>query len=169
MDIPNNIAELTQLFERLGAKDSESWARSQIKEGIPQLQRFLFLRQAWRNVLDEGNTKWIEREIQEAERYPSGPYAGIGAALKRTLAKGVSPKDLTDIARGIQAQMLFQICYLLDDPQFREPELEEFVWGLFEVDNDGNAIPPRIGSLHESVLDTEPTGKEMRPSEDADA
>ena len=163
MDIPNNIAELTHLFERFGAKDSELWARSQIKEGIPQLQRFLFLRQAWRSVLDEGNIEWIEREIQEAEGYPSGPYAGIGAALKRALTKGVSPKDLTEIARGIQAQMLFQICYLLDDPQFREPELEEFAWGLFEVDNDGNAIPPRIGSLHELVLEIDPTGREMRP------
>ncbi len=41
-----NEMELTELFARLGARDPEKWARSQIKEGIPQLARFLFLRQA---------------------------------------------------------------------------------------------------------------------------
>ena len=169
MDVPKDIAELSQLFERLGAQNSKSWASSQIKEGIPQLQRFLFLRQAWRNILDEDNIKWIERQIQDTERYPTGPYADVGSALKRSLAKGVSPQDLTEIARGIQAQMLFQLCYLLDDPDIREPELKEFSWGLFEVDADNNPIPPRIGSLHESVLETDPTGREMRPRDGSNA
>jgi hypothetical protein len=163
MDVPNDISALTKLFKKLDANDSESWATSQIKEGIPQLQRFLFLRQAWRGILDKDNLKWIESQILDTERYPSGPYAGVGAALKRSLAKGVSPQDLTEIARGIQAQMLFQLCYLLDDPGFTEPELQDLSWGLFEVDDDDNPIPPRIGSLHESVLETDPTGREMRP------
>jgi hypothetical protein len=163
MNVPDDIASLSALFEKLGAKDSKSWASSQIKEGIPQLQRFLFLRQAWSTILDEDNIKWIEGEIQNTEKNPSGPYAGVGSALKHAIAKGVSPQDLTDIARGIQAQMLFQICYLLDDPSFSEPELQDFSWGLFEVDEEDNPIQPRIGGLHESVLETDPTGREMRP------
>src|SRR6266705_3777307 len=169
MNVPNDIRKLTELFERFGAQDPESWASSQAKEGIPQLQRFLFLRQAWRNILEEENVKWIEHEIQRSERNPTDPYAGVGAALKRCLAKIVSPQDLTDIARGIQAQMLFQFCYLLDDPAFPESELRDFAWGLFEVDSDDNPIPPRIGSLHESVLETDPTGREMRPRGGGDA
>ncbi len=59
MDIPNDITELGKLFEKLGAQNPESWASSQIKEGVPQLQRFLFLRQAWQSILDENNLKWI--------------------------------------------------------------------------------------------------------------
>src|SRR5262249_25800627 len=43
--------ELTELFRKLGADDPAGWARSQIREGIPQLARYLFLRQAWRQVL----------------------------------------------------------------------------------------------------------------------
>lgn len=163
MDVPSDITKLSALFERLGAHNPESWASSQIKESTPQLQRFLFLRQAWQNILDEGDIKWIERQILDTERHPTGPYASVGAALKRSLTKGVSPQDLTEIARGIQAQMLFQLCYLLDDPNIREPEFQEFSWGLFEVDAEDNPIPPRIGSLHESVLETDPTGREMRP------
>jgi hypothetical protein len=64
---------------------------------------------------------------------------------------------------------LFNICYLLDDPNFAEQELEEFAWGLFEVDENDNPIGARIGSLHESVLATDPTGREMRPSGSSDA
>ena len=88
MDLPNDIAELTKLFQKLGAQDSELWARSQIKEGIPQLQRYLFLRQAWKQILREDSAVWIDRQIQESERYPTGPYAGVGAALKRAVATG---------------------------------------------------------------------------------
>jgi hypothetical protein len=163
MNIPRDIAELTKLFDRLGADDPEAWASSQLSEGVPQLQRYLFLRQAWKNILGEDDFKWIDEEIRAGERYPDGPYAGIGAALKRALASGVSPQDLTDIARGFQAKMLFEFCYLLDDPGLSEPELAGLSWGLFEMGDDDNPVPPRIGGLHESVLETDPTGREMRP------
>jgi hypothetical protein len=169
MPIPTDPKELVALFQRLGAPDAESWAGSQVNEGIPQLQRFLFLRQAWRQVRADGDIRWIERQIQHSERNPNGPYATVGAVLKRCLEKGVSREDLTDLARGVQAELLFQLCYLLDDPGFSEPELEDFGWGLFEVDQNDNPIPPRIGSLHESVLSTDPTGREMRPRKIADA
>ena len=164
-----DIDRLTALFAKLGARDAESWAQSQIEEGIPQLQRFLFLRQAWRNVLEEHSTDWIERHIEEFERYPDGPYAGVGAALKRCLAKGVSRQDLSEVARGLQAQMLFGLCFTLDDPDFPEEELRDLSWGLFQVDAEDKPIPPRIGGLHESVLDTDPTGREMRPRREKDA
>jgi hypothetical protein len=163
VNIPSDIRKLAELFQKYGAPDPEGWARSQINEGIPQLQRFLFLRQAWRNVLEDNDVTWIDRQVRESERHRDGPYAGVGAALKRCIAKGVAAQDLTDIARGVQAQMLFQVCYLLDDPSFTEPELRDFCWGLFEVDEDGKAVGARVGGLHESVLHTDPTGREMRP------
>lgn len=163
MHIPTDLDELTELFERLGAREPAAWARSQIEEGIPQLQRFLFLRQAWRNVVREGDTDWMQGEIHRAQQHPEAPYAGVGLALARCLDKGVSAQDLNDIVRGKQAEFLFNLCYLLDDPMLTEKELEEFAWGLFEFDGDGNPLPPCIGGLHESVLETDPTGREMRP------
>lgn len=51
---------------------------------------------------------------------------------------------------------------LLEDPRLEEPELGELGWGLFQTDAEGNAVAP-IGGLHESVLETDPTGREMRP------
>jgi len=164
MDIPNNLDELTELFAKLGARDPMGWARSQLDEGMPQLQKYLFLRQAWKNVLREDDTDWIQREVQRAQQHPDEPYAGIGHALQRCLDKGVRPQDLTDIVRGFQARSLFDFGYLLDDPAFSEREFKDFAWGLFEVDKkNGNPIPPCIDGLYECVLDTDPTGREMRP------
>jgi len=83
------------------------------------------------------------------------------------LEKGASAQDLTDIVRGKQAELLHYFCYLLGDPSFPEKELSELQWGLFEIDVDGNPIPPGISMLHESVLSTDPTGREMRPRKEA--
>jgi hypothetical protein len=168
MKLPNTIAELTMLFQKLGAKNPESWAKSQIHEGIPQIQRYLFLRQAWKQIIHDDGESWLAREIREADRDPHAPYSGIGLALKRLLASGAHQQDLVDLARGAQAAMLFQFRYLLDDPGLTEPELENFAWGLFEVDENDSPILPRIGGLHESVLSLDPTGLEMRPKEEND-
>ena len=45
-----NEQELTELFRKLGAPHPEGWAHSQITEGILQLPRYLFLREAWRRI-----------------------------------------------------------------------------------------------------------------------
>jgi hypothetical protein len=60
--------ELAALFRRLGARDPEGWARSQLQEEIPQLARFLFLRQAWRTIIGEEDATWIDANIAR----PSG-------------------------------------------------------------------------------------------------
>ena len=159
MRIPNNLQALTALFAKYGAREPELWAKSQLEEGIPQLQRFLFLRQAWSQVIDDGDQDWVASWRQAGEQSPGGLHATVANAIQRCLEKGVTPGDLTDIARGVQAELLFQLCYLLEDPMFAEGELQDFSWGLFEIDEDGDPIGPRISALHESVLDTNPSRK----------
>jgi hypothetical protein len=155
--IPNNLPALTALFAKFGARDPELWAKSQLEEGIPQLQRFLFLRQAWSQVIDDGDQDWVQSWLKAAERSPGGIDAPAANAIQRCLEKGVTTGDLTDIARAVQAELLFQLCYLLDDPMFTEDELRDFSWGLFEIDGDGDPIGPRISALHESVHETNPS------------
>ena len=162
MSIPDKLPELAALFEKLGARDPEGWARSQITEGIPQLHRFLFLRQAWSYVLAEESAGWVGYHIEEAEKDPNAPFSGMGAALKRAVSAGVTQDDLSQIARGVQAELLSQLCYMLEDNGLTEKELKGVGWGLFQTDEEGNALGP-IYSLHESVLDVDPTGREMRP------
>jgi hypothetical protein len=157
---------LTRLFEVAGAKDPQGWAKSEIDEGIPQLARFLFLRQAWRLVVADADVSWIDREIQYSKEKPGLPGAGLGHSLSRLVAAGASREDLSELARNVQFQLLHGLCYQLEDPSIEEPELNQVAWGLFEIDAEGKAGRP-INGLHESVLETDPTGREMRPKDHA--
>jgi hypothetical protein len=157
-------SRLARLFEIAGATDPQSWAKSEVDEGIPQLARFLFLRQAWRQIVADGDVTWIDREIQFAKRSPDAPGAGLGHSLSRLLSGGANREDLTELARTVQWQLLHGLCYQLSDPSIAESELGHVRWGLFEVNNDGKPGRP-IEGLHESVLETDPTGREMRPKD----
>jgi hypothetical protein len=157
-----NQKQLAALFRKLGAPDPDAWARSEVEEGIPQLARFLFLRQAWRLVVTEGDSTWIAGAIQRADGHPDEPYAGVGHALKRLRARGATDEEITDVVRGMQAELLFSLCYLMGDPGDIEPEAGHVGWALVKVDEQGNVVG-NIDALHESVLETDPTGREMRP------
>jgi hypothetical protein len=90
--IDTPLAKLTALFRKLGARDPESWAQSEISEGIPQLARFLFLRQAWRNVVAAADDRWQSAQIATATRSPNEPGAAAGLAIQRLLAAGANPR-----------------------------------------------------------------------------
>ena len=162
MDAPTDLASLTELFRKLGASHPEAWAKSQLEEGLPQLSRFLFLREAWKRILAEDDPTWVESYVRESQRRPNEPYSGIGRALETLRAKGATHSELTDLVRGMQAELLFGLCYQLDGHDAPEPEVSEIRWQLFQTDGRGTPTR-RIGALHESVLETDPTGREMRP------
>jgi hypothetical protein len=155
------LEALTELFRKLGARNPEGWARSQHNEGIDQLARFVFLRQAWKAVVSPDDVSWIDRTIESVKRRPSEPGAGIGPALEHLLAAGADREDIHEIVRVMQFELLFSLCYLIDDPGDLEPELADLSRRLVRTNEQGKTIGT-IGSLHESVLETEPTGHEMR-------
>jgi hypothetical protein len=162
---PDDLHRLTEQFRAMGAVDPESWAKSQLEEGIPQYARLVFLRQAWKNIIADGDTSWIKPLIQESERHPREPGAGAGAALKRMVAAGASREDIAEIVRVMQWQVLAGLAYQLADPgvvDYPTEDLPRVNWALFELDEDGEPLEP-IDGLHESVLDTDPSGREMRP------
>jgi hypothetical protein len=161
------IKGLTAIFRRLGAPRPEGWARSQIEEGIPQLGRFLFLKLAWQGVVKEGDSSWIEANIAYAKKDPFGPHAGAGHALASLRAKGATDEELTDLVRCSQAEMLYHFCMVVDDSysllQDLDPELaEEIGFTVAQTDGEENLVAVLPG-LHESVLDMDPEGREVRP------
>ena len=160
--IEYSLDQLTGIFRKLGAPDPEGWARSQIQEGIPQLARYLFLRRAWQSILPDDDSSWIDATIAETHRAPQAPFAGVGAALERVRTAGCSDADLTEIARGMQVALLAALCHQLEDPGPLEAEVQDVNWALVQVDDDGRVAAQVLG-LHESVLETDPTGREMRP------
>jgi hypothetical protein len=161
----DELRRLTEHFRAMGAFDPESWAKSQLEEGIPQYARLVFLRQAWKNLIVEGDSSWIKALIQESERRPRDPGAGAGPALKRMLAAGATREDIAEVVRVMQWQVLAGVAYQLADPgvvDYPSEDLPRVNWTLFEVDDNGEPLHP-IDGLHESVLDTDPSGREMRP------
>lgn len=161
-DSSDEIARFAEIFRKAGARGPEGWARSQVEEGIPQLARFLFLRRAWEYIVSEDDSSWIDRVIIHDDKRPADPYAAVGHALKSLRAKGATDEEITDLVRGIQAELLFGLCYMLEDPGDVPDGVTPVDWGLFRLDEHGNPVEP-IRGLHESVLDTDPTGREMRP------
>src|SRR6187431_2782085 len=113
----DDLAELAALFARLGAPSPERWARTQLAEGTPELARFVFLRQAWRRLLADGDTSWIEPTIAAARAAPDAPFAGVGHALARLRESGARDEDVAEVARGMQAAALFALASLLDGPR----------------------------------------------------
>ena len=154
--------ELAGLFRKLGARNPDAWAHSEVQEGIPQLARFLFLRQAWRHIVKEDDPTWIDRRVERAQSDPDEPYSGVGHTLKKLRSRGATSKEVTDLVRGMQAELLFALCYLLEGPAEVEPEVADVSWALMQIDDKGEVLGS-IDGLHESVLETDPTGRAMRP------
>jgi hypothetical protein len=165
MSEADEIRKLTDYFRTLGASNPEQWAESEIKEGIPQYARFVFLKTAWNAVISEGNDTWIDNAIKQSEREPNDPCSGAGVALKRMLAAGISRQDITSLVRVMQYETLFALCYQLDDSSVAEypaETLPQVHWALMQVTEEGEHVG-EIGGLHESVLELDPTEREMRP------
>jgi len=154
--------ELIDFFTVLGARNPEQWARSEAEEGIPQRARYLFLRQAWKLVVGENDDSWIAEAEAQSRLRPDQPNAIIGPALERLMASGVSKNDLTTVVRVKQWELLVRLCYLLDDPGDVEPMARDIAWRLFQVDDEDQPTAV-IGGLHESVLETDPSGHAMQP------
>lgn len=159
--MPTELETLTATFRALGARDPERSAKRQLEDGEPELARFLFLSQAWRWVVEEDDHSWIDREIQSAEGEPTEPMAGIGLALARLRALGAADEDLTDVVRGMQATLLFQVCNLLGDPGLAAAQHGVF-WALLQLSEEGEPLQ-EIDGLQMRVLETDPTGREVRP------
>lgn len=147
------LEQLTNLFTSLGAPDPKSWAVSQVEEGIPQLGRFLFLRQAWKQVINPADNSWMH---ELAAVGASGTEEAESAALNRILGAGAAPEDVTTLVRAMQWRLLFAFCYLLDDPREIEDEVAKVGWALFHTNAEGEPTI-RLAGLHEAVMETDPS------------
>src|SRR6185437_2480602 len=87
------LVALTRRMAELGAPEPDSWARSEITEGIPQQARYLLLRRIWANTLvpwrDPGMLRRNEALAQLLDRGPTRncsprPCAGSSSTRSAT-------------------------------------------------------------------------------------
>jgi hypothetical protein len=159
---PKKLRELAEIFRRYGADDAESWARSELEEGIPQLAIFSFAQAMWACIADEDDDRWIDQEIEWSKDRPNDPCAQIGPALSEMLSRGVSRRAITDLVRVIQYGALYHVALLLDGAIQEDVPIRH--WTLYQVDEDDHLVA-NIQGLHEVLLSLDPTGREMRPRE----
>ena len=165
MPIPKKVKPLTELLKRQGFSDPEAMAKRLADEGPTELLARLFVRQAWRYAATPGDSSWIDAEIDSTLRDPSAPYSGLGRALQDCRSRGVSDEQLTSLARGIQAAMIFNISYLLEDASLDDPELEDVTWGLFQVDDNERPLGDQIVAMHELLLAEDPVDRAARATD----
>jgi hypothetical protein len=158
--------ELLDLCRRMDLPDAEALVRSELSENIPQVARHAFLKGAWAGVVPDGDLSWIENAERANPPGSNRPYAGVAEALRKLKKEGADVAAVAEIVRGMQAQLLFHISYLLADPDSVAGNDGTVGWALLEVSEEGE-VGRAIDGLHESVLSTDPTGREMRPKNEA--
>ena len=138
--------DLIEAFRAMGAADPEALASSQLDDRVPALHRFAFLKRLWDQVADTRSTQWIDRTIGQAEGLGADdPQAAAAPALQRMLAAGIDPNDILKVVWCAQAEMIYNVASQLDDPDFAVGQLpqhggmevEDALWGLFTVNEDG--------------------------------
>lgn len=87
--------------------------------------------------------------------------SGVSSFLSLDPSTRHCPASPLPVVGTMQWQLLFRLCYPLDNPGDVEDVMSEIGWGLFTVDEAGQPLE-HIGGLHESVLETEPSGTEMK-------
>ena len=128
----------------LGAEDPESWARSEVSEGIPHQARFLILRRLWRDV----------------DRWAAPGAVDRLLATRRLLDAGVDPSELVRVARAVAVVAVLDAVVAVDEGY--DPEAPEDCpgWGLVETDPDSKPTGREIGGLHGDFLGVDPSGWE---------
>jgi len=149
MPSPDKMSELVSVFEKLGVSNPESFARSQLNEGIPQLSMVFFLYRAFHSLVREGDHKWIRGLTHSPRANP------CGAALERILDRGTDLNDLVTFAKCAQRELLVDLIYIIDDAtavHFDDEDVRRSLtpihWRLFQVDRNGAPIVALDG-LHE--------------------
>jgi hypothetical protein len=155
------LKRLIEIFKEAGAIDPESWASSEIEEGIPQLARFSFLKALTSVFLKETDLDWVNNQIEYNYSRLDNPCAQIVPALREMLDKNVSRESIIDLVRVIQFETLMHVCSTIDSGENAGTPISN--WGIFQKDEEDDNPTVEISGLHESLLEFDPSGNEMRP------
>ena len=79
------------------------------------------------NPLDDPST--LDNIIADCRRQPDAAFAGVGPAIERALAAGVSAEDLCLINRSATYEATFGTLYAIGNPDVDDND----VFGLYEV------------------------------------
>ena len=158
--MPDIPPDLVEAFRRLGLSRAESWARSEVREGINQLSRARLLYWLFSNITEteDGNDLSVATAVGQYDRdeekqpgsgvvsYPQAPI------YKRMLAAGFAERDIRIVLREAQIKALMDFVCVLDGCGAPPAEAAPCSFGVFEVDEQGKPLR-HVAALHENVND----------------
>ena len=82
--------------------------------------------------------------------------------LERLVASGVNSADLTLLAARVAYIAAFDLLMAIDEGADPDGRADLPGWRLMETDHIGTLTGRVIGSVHESLIETDPSGTEAR-------
>ncbi|WP_211245722.1 hypothetical protein [Actinomadura oligospora] len=140
---------LLEAFTRLGADAPGEWARSEVAEGLPQLARFLLLRQLWTEAING--------------RENPGALENVPAAA-RLVSAGADRGDVVLAMRAAAFEAVFATLLALDEggSPAGADEMPLPGWRLHETDSGGRLTGRCLNGLQESLRETDPSGHDAQ-------
>jgi len=129
----------------LGTPQPDSWASSEISEGIPQQARYLVLRRIWAKA----RTQWRDPGMLRRNE-----------TLAQLLTRGADQELLAEALRGVVFDAVTAVIMTIDEGYDPDAPDNAPGWTLAETDSDGNTTGRQVGGLHESLLQVDPNGVE---------
>ena len=133
--------ELTIRFDDAGAKRPLQWAHGELGGKIPQLARFLVLK----NLHDIAQD--VTGNIGLAEDFYPNPEE-----LFTEIATAVGEEKLRHFLAIYGQGLTNNVISILDEGNF-ESERDKITWGLFELDAEEQTLGRRIAGLHEDAME----------------
>ena len=170
---PAEERALIRVLNQAGIDDSESLLESHREYGTPVLAKAIFMREAWRPILRNGDSSWIDNTIEEmksrvgrtdlyAKRFlPEQP--DLLAALQILKRSNADLEAVTHIVRQAQVSVLDWLVSILDGGHCFEDGLDS-CWSLCANDESGD---PTIafGDLKYEIWEFDP--EKERKADDA--
>lgn len=131
---------LVQKLVRAGATEPEAWAKSEVRENIPQFARFLVLKNLFQIALDV-----------ESSLLCANDFSDMDSQVEEMKTK-VGEDTLIDFLQNYSLGLISQVMDVLDSGN---PELAEdgVSWILAETNGDGALTGQFIEGVHEDALD----------------
>jgi hypothetical protein len=148
----------------LGAPAPESWAHREVREGLPQLSRFLLLSHLRAETVDawRDSTLWVDNLAEELERTPAGPFADAAEAVAAMTRAGVGREAIGALARFVAYEAVFSVLHTLDEGYDPDREGDYPGWALVERDPLGGLTGRILARLHVDLSAPGETGAEPR-------
>lgn len=144
---------LIEQLRELGAPHPESWARREMREGLPQISRLLLLTQlrdetidTWRDAL-----LWIDNLAGDARKEAPGLFGDAARAVAHMRSDGIDREDIGALARFVAYEAVFSVIHAIDEEFASENQDQLPGWALVELDALGHLTNRRLNRLHNDL------------------